>query len=389
MRIVYFDFTNNFGGAPQGVVHLAVRLSVRHEVHIIDAYGRCEPYIQAIIEAKLPHHVLQPEAKHIYIGGSGLGRAASLIKQTPELNSLRLLLASEVLKINPDVIWVMNEKSLMLVALNECLRCYPTAIYIQGWGTPDQVGWRLRWLMRHRAKAVIAVSTATEDQLCKAGVTREKLFLGSMTIDFNKVKDLSQKPPVMPLPAEGFSPKLLILAARPEQAKGHTVAFKAIARLKLAGYKPSLWMTGKIAIGHQDAFIDKLQRLAEQLDIVENIFFLGWQDNIPAVIQAADICILPSHTEGLPRSILESMVLGKPVIATPVGGIGDAIKDGRTGFLMPIDDDEVLANLVLQFVKNPLLKEKIITNASDFVMKHFNPEVHTAGIEKILHKITE
>jgi glycosyltransferase involved in cell wall biosynthesis len=157
----------------------------------------------------------------------------------------------------------------------------------------------------------------------------------------------------------------------------------------LTGYNPSLWIAGKIAVGNQDGFIDELQRLAVKLDIVENIFFLGWQDNFPAVIQAADICILPSHTEGLPRSILESMVLGKPVIATPVGGIGDAIKDSITGFFMPIDDDEVLANLVLQFVKNPLLKEQIITNASDFVMKHFNPELHTAGIEKILKKITK
>lgn len=388
MKIVFFDFNTNFGGAPQGAVHLAERLSARHEVHIVDAYGKCEPYRQAVREANLAYHVLMPKAEKTYIGEHGLKRIIAFIKQMPDLSRLHRRLANKIIELNPDVVWVMNEKSLTFVTMNRQLRKYPCVLYVQGWATPDQMGMRLRWLMKHRAAAVIAVSTATKNQLYEAGVPEYKLFLGSMTIDINKVRELSKKPPTVPLPGQELFPKLLILAARPERAKGHLTAFKAIARLKSEGYNPALWMTGKVAVGSKKDFLDELQRLSEKLNIVENVFFLGWQDNIPAVIQAADICILPSHSEGLPRSILESMVLGKPVVATPVGGVGDSIKDGSTGFLMPIEDDDALANLTQRLINNPPLMEHVVTQAYDFVMKHFHPELHTAGIEKIFHEIT-
>lgn len=387
MRIAYFDFTNNFGGGPQGVVHLAERLSDRNEVHIIDAYGRCEAYRKAVLEAGLNYHVLLPEARHIYIGGSGWRRIAALTQQIPELNQLRLKLAHTILQIDPDIIWVMNEKSLMLVTLNMRLRHYPAAIYIQGWGTPNQISWRLRFLMRRRVQAVIAVSTATENQLRKAGVPKSKLFLGSMTIDIEKVKNLACQPLLSVAAGQPLAPKILILAARPERAKGHLAAFKAVARLKSAGFNPSLWMTGRVGVGVKNDFVDELKRLSEQLNIEENLFYLGWQENIPAVIQEADICILPSHTEGFPRSILESMVLKKPVIATDVGGITDSVKDGCTGFLMPIDDDEALACIIEKLVKAPSLVQRVTQQAFDYVIEHFHPDRHTAGIERIFETV--
>ena len=389
LRLIFFDFTNNFGGAPQGSVHLAERLSKLHEVHVIDAYGKCEPYRQAIREANLPYHVLMPDAQRTYIGSSGLGRMAALVRQLPDLWRLRTSLSTTILDINPDVVWVMNEKSLTFVTMNRRLKKYPCALYVQGWATPDQVGWRLRWLMKHKAAAVLAVSTATLDQLRKAGVPESKLFLGSMTIEIEKVKREAQEPPAAPLPGNELSPKILMLSARPARAKGHVAVFKAIGRLKAAGYKPALWMTGKVAVGAGNSFVEELHRLANELNIADNVFFLGWRDNIPAIINAADICILPSHTEGFPRSILESMVLRRPVIATLVGGVGDPIKDGQTGFLMPMDDDEALADRVQRLMVNPQKRQEIVDRAYMYVHEHFHPDDHTRRISNIFESLAK
>jgi glycosyltransferase involved in cell wall biosynthesis len=387
LRLAFFDFNNNFGGAPQGALHLAERLAKVHEVHIVDVYGKCEPYRQAIREANLPYHVLVQDAKRTYIGGSGIGRMAALSRQLPDLWRVHASLSTTILGINPDIVWVMNEKSLTFVTMNRRLKKYPCALYVQGWGTPDQVGWRLRWLMKHKAAAVLAVSTATLYQLRKAGVPESKLFLGSMTIDIEEVKRDAQEPPVAPLPGNELSPKILMLAARPEVRKGHITAYKAIARLKSAGYNSALWLTGKLAVGAGNNFVEELHQLAKELNIVDNVFFLGWRDNIPAIINAADICILPSHTEGFPRSILESMVLRRPVIATTVGGVGDSIKDGETGFLMPVDDDEALADKIQWIIANPEETQKITKQGYDYTYQHFHPDDHTKRILDIFEKI--
>jgi glycosyltransferase involved in cell wall biosynthesis len=330
-----------------------------------------------------------PDAQHTYIGGSGLERMAALIRQIPDFWRLRKSLSTAILNINPDVVWVMNEKSLTFITMNRRLKKYPCALYVQGWATPDQVGWRLRWLMKHKAAAVLAVSTATQEQLRKAGVPESKLFLGSMTIDIEKVKRKAQEPPAEPLPGNELSPKILMLAARPSRAKGHIAVFKAIGRLKKAGYKPALWMTGKVAVGVGNSFVEKLQRLSKELNIVDNIFFLGWRENIPAIINAADICILPSHTEGFPRSILESMVLKRPVIATPVGGVQDSIKDCQTGLLMPVDDDEALADCVKRLMVNPQKRQEIVNRAYTYVHEHFYPDEHTRRISSIFESLVK
>jgi L-malate glycosyltransferase len=389
MRLVFFDFNTNFGGAPQGAVHLAQRLAASHEVHIVDAYGKCEPYRQAILEAHLPYHVLMPQAARLYIGGKGLKRMTAFFKQVPALLRLRRRLAAVISELDPDLVWVMNDKSLTFVTMNRRLRQYPCALYVQSWATPDQVGIRLRWLMKHAAAAVLAVSTPTLENLRKAGVPEDKLFLGSMTIDMEKVKRDAESPLSTPLPENDLSPRILMLAARPERAKGHLAAYKAIGRLKAAGYRPAVWMTGQVAVGNKNSFVDELGRLAKELDITDNVFPLGWRDNIPAVINAADICILPSHTEGLPRSILESMVLKRPVIATPVGGITDLIKHDETGFLMPIDDDACLAEQIRQLILDPRKRQKIVDSAYRHVQEHFDPDEHTRRIADVFEPLVK
>ena len=387
MRIAYFDFNNNFGGAPQSMVHLAQRLAAEHEVHIIDAYGRCQPYHHAIREAGLPCEVLMPDSRWTYIGQKGIRRKIAFLKQLPELLRLRARLVRTIRAIDPDVIWVMNAKSLTFIALSFRLRRYPTVLCVRGWGTKDQVSFWLRWLIRRRVAAVLAVSTATLEQLRLAGVAEDKLHLGSTTIDIEKVQRLADEPPEGELPGQELSPKVLLLAARPERAKGHLAAVKALARLKADGYSPALWIPGKPPVGSDDSFTRELRSLCVELDVEQNVFFLGWRDDVPQLIRACDYCILPSHTEGFPRSILEAMVLRSPVVATPVGGVCDAIRHGETGLLFPVDDDKALATYIEELIREPQQAERMASAAYDYVQRAFNPEEHTRRVVEVLSAI--
>lgn len=307
--------------------------------------------------------------------------------QTPELLRLRARLATTIRDINPDVLWVMNEKSLVFVGACWPLRRFPIAHTVRGWATSDQVGLRLRFMLRHRVAATMAVSTATAAQLRRAGVPKSRLHTISSTIDMEEVSNKASQPLSGPLPGTDRRPRLLMLAARPDEAKGHSTALRAVARLVEAGRSPALWIPGRPAFGSGDDYVDALRRQCRERGIETNVFFLGWRDDMPQLINAADICLLPSHTEGLPRSLLEAMLLRRPVVATAVGGIGDAIVDCDTGHLIPIDDDAAMADCIERLTDDGDHRAKIVYAAHDRVRRTFDPEKYARRVEKILRKI--
>jgi len=372
-----------------GNIHLAKRLLAENEVHIIDAYGFSKQYLQAIKDAGLPCHVVMPNCKKVYIGSKGIARLVSFLKQLPILLRLRLRLIRKVLEIKPDVIWVSGHKSFIFLASSFRLRKYPLVMYSRGWCTPDQVNWGLRWVLKHKASAIMTVSKATAEQLRVAGIPEKKLYVVSNTIDMEEIKRKSNEPLEEVVPGLGKYPKLLLPSPRPTPEKGHITAIKAMAHLKKAGFDPVLWLPGEVAEGGDGSFPNQLKGLARELSVEENVYLLGWINNMPALIKASDIIILPTHTEGLPRVILEAMFLQRPVVATPVGGICDVITDERTGSLFPVDDDSALAGKVRSLISDPNRTAEIIDRAYRLVTTEYTPDLHTKRVSDVFRSVVK
>lgn len=83
--------------------------------------------------------------------------------------------------------------------------------------------------------------------------------------------------------------------------------------------------------------------------------YLGATDDVRAVLTEYDVFVLPSYREGLSRSALEAMAMGKPVVTTDVPGCRETVQDGINGFLVPARDSEALAEAMLRFVEQPAL----------------------------------
>lgn len=97
---------------------------------------------------------------------------------------------------------------------------------------------------------------------------------------------------------------------------------------------------------------EELQNLASQLGIQDKVLFMGFRQDIPAVLSVIDVFVAPSETEGLGLGILEAMAIGKPIVATSVGGIIEILKDGETGYLVPAKNSQELAKRVIYMLKN-------------------------------------
>jgi glycosyltransferase involved in cell wall biosynthesis len=98
-----------------------------------------------------------------------------------------------------------------------------------------------------------------------------------------------------------------------------------------------------LLVGGGDA--STLQRRVEQ-ERISRVHFLGHRRDVPAILQATDIAVLVSRREGLPRSLMEAMASGKPVVATNIRGSRDLVEHGRSGFLVDLGDVAALAESI-------------------------------------------
>lgn len=99
---------------------------------------------------------------------------------------------------------------------------------------------------------------------------------------------------------------------------------------------------------------EKLEEQIKNLNLASAVIFTGTKKNIPEILSAMDIFVLPSCSrEGLGISIIEAMAVEKPVVASDIGGIPEVVKNGETGFLVPPRNPEALAQAIIDLLQNP------------------------------------
>jgi glycosyltransferase involved in cell wall biosynthesis len=130
---------------------------------------------------------------------------------------------------------------------------------------------------------------------------------------------------------------LWVVAGRLEEQKGHDVLLDALVPLLRIGLDFTLAVAGD---GSRRGW---LEQRALSLGLSPRVQFVGQLDDVGGLLAAADGVILPSRWEGLPLVLLEAMARGRPIVATAVGGVADAIEDGVTGTLVPANDVDALA----------------------------------------------
>jgi glycosyltransferase involved in cell wall biosynthesis len=116
--------------------------------------------------------------------------------------------------------------------------------------------------------------------------------------------------------------------------KDHATLVRALARLPDA----------RVAIAGRGDEETRLRELAAELGVADRLHLLGLRDDVDRVLAAGDVFVQPSLSEGLPLAVLEAMAAGLPVVATRVGGVSEAVRDGETGYLVPPADPPSLAD---------------------------------------------
>jgi glycosyltransferase involved in cell wall biosynthesis len=218
-----------------------------------------------------------------------------------------------------------------------------------------------------QADAVTAVCGAVADSLVRDyGVERARVRVVPNGAD---LPDEDEERPVArrlrdELGAGPFRP-LWVCPARLETQKGHAVFLDALARVRERGLDFVAVMAG------EGSLRGDLERRAQAAGLGGHVRFAGQVDPVGPLLQAADACVLPSLWEGLPLSLLEALARGRPVIASRVGGVPEAIDDGVTGRLVPAGDAEALAEALEDFHRRPDPARRMGLNGAERVRAEF------------------
>ena len=117
-----------------------------------------------------------------------------------------------------------------------------------------------------------------------------------------------------------------------------------------------------------------IQNLIKKSPYRSNFMVLGMTTNVLSYTSACDIYIQPSLTEGLGRSVIEAMCLGKPVIASGIGGVGELVMDGVTGFFVPAKSPQSIAEKITYFHNNRKAISLMGKEGKERIEKDFSPE---------------
>jgi glycosyltransferase involved in cell wall biosynthesis len=176
----------------------------------------------------------------------------------------------------------------------------------------------------------------------------------------------------------GRVPGRIAFVGRLEEAKGVLELLDAVAILRETHPGVLLELAG-------EGDVDAIARRAHALGIGERVLVHGWCE--PAarsrLLARASVFALPSHAEGSPMSLLEAMAAGCAVVATRVGGIPDAVRDGRDGLLVPPRDARALAIALARLLDDPGLAARLGAAARASVLRSHSPEGALARIGRI------
>ncbi len=204
-----------------------------------------------------------------------------------------------------------------------------------------------RWLGRRTPRILAGSEAIKADVVRYDGVPAEKVVVVPYGIDTDRF--------ALPLSREaaraalGLPPGRIVLGTvgRLEEQKGQGHLVAAMGILRRRGLTPLLLLVGS---GREE---EGLRRRVAAEGLEDDVRFLGTRRDLPELFRAMDLFVLPSLWEGLPLALLSAMAAGLPVVATSVGGIPEAVRDGESGYLVPPGDAEAIAGAVERAIRDP------------------------------------
>jgi glycosyltransferase involved in cell wall biosynthesis len=179
--------------------------------------------------------------------------------------------------------------------------------------------------------------------------------------------------------------KVVAIAGRLLVEKGYLEFFEAARLVQQQDKRVCFWALGASQPKRQGA-ISLPGLRAKGLD--QNVSFLGMRSDMPALLAAVDVFVLPTHgREGVPRVLMEASAMGRPIVATDVRGCREAVIHGQTGLLVLPRNAAALAEAVLTLLDNSDFANRLGAAARIHALRHFDERVYFERIHTVYQQL--
>jgi len=217
---------------------------------------------------------------------------------------------------------------------------------------------RARALCR-KSDRVIAVSNAVADFLAASGLSRPKVTRIYNGIDAEAWRDRLTDKDIRAELGLPESARILLMAAQFVPWKRHEDAIRALPHILETVPEAALVFAGNDRFNAHPDLKANLEALAVSLGVRDSIVFAGYRKDMPDLMNAADVVVMPSDSEPFGRVAIEAMVLSKPVVGTRAGGLPEIVRDGETGLLVVPRFPESLATACVRLLENHALAQSL------------------------------
>ena len=294
-------------------------------------------------------------------------------------------IASIARRFRPDVIHA-NSVRAGIAAIGARVGGAPAPlVHVRDALPPTTAGRLTAALVTRGALLVLANSRFTAGRLCANGSGEVRVVYNSVDFDRFRAAQADRAAVRRGLSIDPASVVLGVVAQlTPWKAQDDAIRTLALVRRRRPG--ATLLLVGKAKFRERSTSYDNvsyeasLHRLADSLGLDGAVQFLGERRDLPELLCALDVLLVPSWEEPFGRSVIEAMAAGTPVVATSVGGPSEVINDGETGLLLPPRRPERWAEAVLGLLDDPERADRLARHALESVEARFGQE---AQVEKI------
>jgi glycosyltransferase involved in cell wall biosynthesis len=203
---------------------------------------------------------------------------------------------------------------------------------------------------------------------------------GKIRVVYNGVDPEDWAPGVAVAPASG---RVVLLAGRLCRDKGQRTLVRA-SRAVLAEVPDARFV---LLGADTDGEAERLRGLSRQLGVDHAVELRPWIADPRPAFRASDVITLPSRSEGFGRVLVEAACLGKPVVASRVGGIPEVVVDRHTGLLVPAEDPRALASALITLLRDADLRRTLGSAARERALTRFTAQAHVGGVQAVYDEV--
>ncbi len=245
------------------------------------------------------------------------------------------------------------------------------------------------------------VAALADEVVCVSASVRDEVFLrqGVRTGKLSVVHDAGPDPLTFrpDLDGSGFRAELgvgdgtplVVLVSKLVELKGHDVLLRAVPRVLEAVPSARFAIVGGEVEGpHHRRYAERLRRLAREAAVDGAVTFTGYRDDVAQVMAAADVVVhCPTHPDPFPGVVLQGMALGKPVVASAIGGAPELVEPGASGVLVPPGDPAALADAIVSLLGDPERRRALGRAATARVAGTFTRDAFFDRLTRIYERV--